>query len=196
MTTHTPAATTSAPHGGPFVVFDLDGTLLDSDAPLKAAFVDLGVPPGDVTWGHVVAQECARLGLSVDDYVRAYDTTVAEPFAGVVEMLAELDVWGVCSNKHPVSGWAELARLGWAPNSVHFADSFTGSKHLGPVLTDLGVAPQRVLFVGDTEHDQRCAEEAQTAFAWAGWNPRTIPKGNDPVLRHPSEIAAVVAQLA
>lgn len=197
MTTHGNGRTAASGHNdGAIVVFDLDGTLLDSDAPLKAAFVDLGVPPGDVTWGHVVAEECARLGLRVDDYVAAYDTNAAQPFDGVVDMLAGMGVWGVCSNKHPVSGRAELARLGWTPDSVHFADSFTGSKQLGPVLADLGVSPHRVLFVGDTEHDQRCAIDAQTAFAWAGWNPRTVPTGDDPVLSHPTQIAALAAQLA
>ena len=42
-------------------VFDLDGTLLDSDAALVAPFVALGVPPERITFGHVLADECAAL---------------------------------------------------------------------------------------------------------------------------------------
>ena len=36
----------------------------------------------------------------------------AQPFPGVVELVARLDRWAVCSNKHAESGRAELARLG------------------------------------------------------------------------------------
>ena len=52
-------------------VCDLDGTLVDSDAALRAAFVALGVPVEEVTFGHVLADECVRLGLDVEDYLDA-----------------------------------------------------------------------------------------------------------------------------
>ena len=45
-------------------IFDLDGTLIDSDAALVAPFVALGVPREAVTFGHVLQDECDRLGLS------------------------------------------------------------------------------------------------------------------------------------
>jgi len=180
----------------PLVVFDLDGTLLDSDEPLRAAFVALGVPAEDVTWGHVVAEECARLDLRLEDYLAAYDINMAQPYDGVEAMLAGLGRWGVCSNKHPDSGHAELQRLGWTPAAVRFADAFDGPKQLGPVLADLGVPPDRVLFVGDTAHDAVCAEQAGTAFAWAGWNPRTQPTGPHPVLTHPDQVPGVLSLLA
>lgn len=174
------------------VVFDLDGTLLDSDDALAAAFVTLGVPPEEVTRGHVVAEECARLGIGLEDYLDAYDTSAATPFPGVEELLASVGRWAVCSNKHPRSGRAELERLGWAPEVALFADAFDGPKALGPVLGALGVAASAVIFVGDTPHDERCAEEAGTAFAWAGWNHRTRPTGGWPVLRRPAEVTRLL----
>ena len=121
-----------------FPVFDLDGTLLDTDATLRATFVALGVPADEVTFGHVLADECERLGLTVEEYLDHYDETSAQPFPGVTELVAALDRWAVCSNKHPRSGRAELARLGWAPEVALFSDAFGGPKQLEPVLDALG----------------------------------------------------------
>ena len=174
------------------VVFDLDGTLLDSDAALAAAYVALGVPPEDVTYGHVVADECARLGLSVDDYVARYDVGAAAPFPGVSAMVSSLARWAVCSNKVRASGTAELARLGWSPSVAMFAEDFGGGpKRLGPVLAALGdVDPSAVVFVGDTAHDRACAVEVGVAFALAAWNDRAaaLAEEGDLVLASPADL--------
>src|SRR5438552_6489317 len=107
-------------------IFDLDGTLLDSDAALTGAFVALGVPREAVTFGHVLADECARLGLRLEAYLDAYDHSAALPFPGIEEMLAALERWGLCSNKHSSSGRRELARLGWQPAVALFSEDFGG----------------------------------------------------------------------
>ena len=176
------------------VVFDLDGTLIDSDEALVVPFVALGVPRDEISFGHPIEVECARLGLSVDDYVAAYDPDVTVPFDGVEELLGRLDRWSVCSNKAAASARAELARLGWSPVVALFADDFGGrAKELPPVLAALGVDPQDVLFVGDTAHDAACAAAAGTSFAWAGWNPRTAasrPEGT--VLLSPVDVLGLL----
>jgi hypothetical protein len=115
-------------------VFDLDGTLLDSDAALVQAFVVLGVPPEAVTFGHVVAEECRRLGIDLAAYLDAYDTSLAQPFPGVVDLVASLDTWAVCSNKVGAKAAAELDRLGWRPDVALFTEAFGGPKRLQPVL--------------------------------------------------------------
>jgi HAD superfamily hydrolase (TIGR01549 family) len=169
-------------------IFDLDGTLLDSDAALVAPFAALGIDPAAVTFGRLLADECADLGVSVDAYLDHYDADAAKPFAGVEEMLDGLTRWAVCSNKHPRSGAAELARLGWDPDVVLFADAFGGPKHLGPVLDDLGLGAGDVVFVGDTDHDRRCALDVGCRFVHAGWNVRAVAGAGDLVARHPSDI--------
>jgi len=176
------------------VVFDLDGTLIDSDAALVQPFLALGVPRDEISFGHPIEVECARLGLSVADYVGAYDVNVVMPFPGVEEMLATIPRWAVCSNKARESGVAELARLGWLPEVVMFADDFGGqAKALGPVLDALEVEADRALFVGDTDHDRQAAETAGTGFAWAGWNPRVgRPDGRAPVLATPDGVTDLV----
>lgn len=176
------------------VVFDLDGTLLDSDEALVAPFIALGVPREEITFGHPVEVECRRLGIEVEDYVTAYDTESAQPFEGVAELLAALGEWSVCSNKARASAVAELGRLAWTPRVAWFADDFGGAaKALPPVLDALGVTGRDVIFVGDTAHDERCATEVGARFAWAGWNPRTAaasPRGV--VLRQPLEVLGLL----
>jgi HAD superfamily hydrolase (TIGR01549 family) len=170
------------------VVFDLDGTLLDSDAALVAAFVALGVPPHRITYGHVIAEECARLGLALDEYLDAYDTTAAQPFPGVPGMIGAVGRWAVCSNKHPRSGRAELARLGWTPEGSWFADAFDGPKRLEPVLEGLGIDADAALYVGDTDHDREAARAVGCRFVLAGWNPRSVARSGDEVARTPADV--------
>ncbi len=175
-----------------FGVFDLDGTLVDSDAALTAPFVALGVAPEAVTFGHVLEHECERLGIALDDYLDHYDETAAQPFPGVVELVAGLGRWAVCSNKHPRSGHAELTRLGWEPDLAMFADSFGGPKRLEPVLEALGLGAQEVLFVGDTAHDRACAAAVGCPFVLAGWNPRARAEPGDLVATTPAEVLTLL----
>jgi HAD superfamily hydrolase (TIGR01549 family) len=173
---------------GRYAIFDLDGTLVDSDAALVAPFVALGVEPEAITFGHVLADECARLGIAVDDYLAAYDEGAVMPFPGVEAMLGRLDEWAVCSNKHATAGRAELLRLGWTPRVALFSDAFDGPKRLGPVLELLGRTGDDVVFVGDTDHDRACAQAIGAPFLLAGWNPRARPRQGDVVLDDPAEV--------
>lgn len=176
-------------------IFDLDGTLLDSDAALMAPFLALGVAREEITFGHVVADECARLGIDLDDYVSRYDIDAAQPFPGVSDLLGRLSQWGVCSNKHPDSARAELARLRWTPDVALFADAFDGPKRLGPVLDAMGLSPSDAVFVGDTDHDRACARSAGVDFILAGWNPRARPRPGDVVAHDPLEVEALLSSM-
>jgi len=169
-------------------IFDLDGTLLDSDAALVAPFLALGIPEHEVSFGRTLEHECERLDITVADYLAHYDVNLALPFEGVETLVAQLDRWAVCSNKEIVSGRAELARLGWAPDVAMFADDFGGPKELGPVLDALGLLARDVVFVGDTLHDRRCAAVVGCRFAVAGWNVRADGLDGDVVLDRPLEL--------
>lgn len=173
-------------------VCDLDGTLVDSDAALADAFLALGVAPSEITYGHVLSEECLRLGIAVGDYLNAYDSSKAVPFPGIQEMVTRLTRWAVCSNKHHDSGTAELDRFDWKPEVALFADSFNGPKRLEPVLEALDLAPNDVVFLGDTAHDRHCAERAGATFALAGWNPRARAEATDVVLSHPLDFLALL----
>jgi HAD superfamily hydrolase (TIGR01549 family) len=169
-------------------IFDLDGTLVDSDEALIAPFVALGIDRAAITFGHVLADECSRLGIGLDDYLAAYDEDLAQPFAGAATLVSHLDRWALCSNKHPRPGWAELERLGWHPDVALFSDAFDGPKQLGPVLRALDLSATEVVFVGDTGHDRECAAAAGVTFVLAGWNPRAVPADGDVVLITPGDV--------
>jgi HAD superfamily hydrolase (TIGR01549 family) len=175
------------------LVFDFDGTLVDSDAALVAPFLELGVPAEEISFGHAVAEDCERLGISLDAYVAAYDDSAARPFPGVDQVVARLGRWALCSNKHPRSGLAELRRLGWEPEVAVFADHFDWRhKSIGPVLEVLGLAADEVVMIGDSDGDLRCAADAGCRFVWAGWNPRVRAAEPDgPVLTNPEELLAL-----
>ena len=168
------------------VAFDFDGTLVDSDEALIAPFLELGIERERVQLGRVLADECADLGVTVEEYLARYDPTTSKPFPGVDEVLARLDRWGVCSNKHPDSGASELCRLGWEPTAVSWA--LDTGKSLAPLLPQLGVNGTDLLYVGDTDHDRHCAGAVGAQFALAGWNRRARPAPGDLVLSDPGEV--------
>ncbi len=171
-------------------VFDFDGTLVDSDEALIAPFLALGIERSAIGMGRLLADECAALGVTVEDYVAHYDPMASQPFPGVGDLLATLDRWGLCSNKLPEAGAFELNRLGWAPDAQSFAR--VAPKSLVPVLTELDVPGREVLYVGDTDHDRHCAREVGATFALAGWNPRVVAEDGDLVLSKPADVLELV----
>ena len=177
------------------LIFDFDGTLVDSDEALVAPFVLLGVPRDQIGFGHAIGEECDRLGLSLDAYVRAYDEHAVAPFPGVDEVVGRLGRWAICSNKHPVSASAELARLGWRPELAVYSDHFDWQhKRLGPVLDAMGLQASEVAMIGDSGGDLQCAQEIGCQMIWAGWNPRVALADPDGiVLQRPEQLLGLYA---
>jgi HAD superfamily hydrolase (TIGR01549 family) len=172
------------------VIFDFDGTLVDSDEALLVPLERLGIPRSEVVMGSAVAEECDRLGVSLDEYVDAYDTESVLPFDGVPEMLARIPRWAILSNKHPAAAHRELERLGWEPELVMCADAFDWEhKALEPMLDALGIGADRVALVGDSDGDLQCALAVGCRFVWAGWNVRVRAR------RPEGEVAATPADV-
>ncbi len=172
-------------------LFDFDGTLVDSDVALTAPWHGLGVDPALVPLGMPLVAACDLAGVTVEAYLELYDPSTARPFEGVTELIADLDRWGLASNKERSSGHRELARLGWTPEVALFSDDFGGAeKQLSPLLAALELEPDGALFVGDTAHDRACAALVGVPFVLAGWNPRARAgaEPGDTVLDHPSDL--------
>jgi phosphoglycolate phosphatase len=177
-------------------LFDFDGTLVDSDVALTAPWHVLGVDPALVPLGMPLVEACARAGVSVDEYLAHYDASATLPFAGVPELIAGLERWGLASNKERTSGRRELERLGWTPEAAMFSDDFGGrEKELRPLLEVMGLEPDEALFVGDTHHDRACARAVGVRFALAGWNARArgAADPDDLVLDRPLDLLELLA---
>ena len=167
-------------------IFDLDGTLLDSDQALTAPFVTLGVAAEAVPFGMTLAEACGLLGVTVDDYLDHYDGSEVQPYPGVTKVLTRLEEWAIFSNKLRRAGEADVQNQGWEPSVALFFESFGGPKSLLPVLEVMDLDPSEAICVGDSEHDRACAKAAKVDFVLAGWNPRVVAESEDIVLRDPA----------
>ncbi|TKJ37194.1 MAG: HAD family hydrolase [Planctomycetes bacterium B3_Pla] len=213
------------------ILFDLDGTLLDTLADIanstNAALSRLGFPahPVDVYryflgdgMDHLVRRalpEGHHDGNTLDRCKRAildeYKNRWAEntkPYPGITELLCELEKRGipkaVLSNKPDVFTKQTIEKL--LPD-FHF-EIVRGAKPSVPVKPDptaafqianeLGIAPQRFIYIGDTDTDMRTAVSAGMFPAGALWGFRTAEElsasGAKALLRTPDEVLYLLAE--
>lgn len=174
------------------IVFDWDGTLLDSAAAIvssiQAACRDLGLPePSPSRARHVIglglgdALRHAVPALPERDYPRMveryrhhylsrdHELTL---FPGVFEMIESLAARGrllaVATGKSRVGLNRALAHSGLGPffHATRCADECFSKPHpamLEQLMDELGVSPERTLMVGDTTHDLQMAKNAGVA---------------------------------
>jgi phosphoglycolate phosphatase len=174
------------------IVFDWDGTLMDSTAhitrSIQAACRDLGLPvPGDDAASYVIglglreALEIAAPTLDPGDYPRLVERyrvnyltkeQSTQLFAGVREMLVELRDLGyllaVATGKSRVGLNRALdeARLTSLFDGTRCADETFSKPHpamLHELTRELGQDSGRTLMIGDTTHDLQMALNAGVA---------------------------------
>jgi phosphoglycolate phosphatase len=192
------------------VVFDLDGTLVDSApdmaAALNAALAEVNLDPFELdeaisfvgSGGRILVRRAlaARAAGHLDEavmlsrFIGHYEGKLSgqtQPYPGVMEMLARLTAAGVpmglCTNKPEGPARGVCAALGL---DAHFPVIVGGDTlpvlkpdpaPLLHVCAELGLAPSRVLYVGDSETDYATARAAKTPFAFVegGYQSRPIP---------------------
>ena len=174
------------------LVFDWDGTLMDSAAAIVAAIQaaagDLGIePPPDARARHVIglglgdALRHAVPDLPEDDYPRMieryrhhylsrdHELTL---FAGAGELIAELAADGfmlaVATGKSRLGLDRALKVSGLGPcfHDSRCADECHSKPHpqmLEELMDAFAVAPERTLMIGDTTHDLLMAKNAGVA---------------------------------
>jgi phosphoglycolate phosphatase len=174
------------------IVFDWDGTLMDSAAAIaraiQASCRDLGLPePSDAQARYVIglglgdALRHAVPQLRVEDYPRMSEryrhhflSTDHELvlFPGVPDLLADLAgrgrMLGVATGKSRAGLNRALGHTGVAGyfHATRCADETFSKPHpamLEQIMDELGVVPERTLMVGDTTHDLQMAKNAGVA---------------------------------
>jgi len=182
------------------LVFDWDGTLMDSAAAIVAAIQaaagDLGIePPPDARARHVIglglgdALRHAVPDLPEDDYPRMieryrhhylsrdHELTL---FAGAGELIAELAADGfmlaVATGKSRLGLDRALKVSGLGPcfHDSRCADECHSKPHpqmLEELMDAFAVAPERTLMIGDTTHDLLMAKNAGVAALAVAYGP-------------------------
>lgn len=182
------------------VVFDMDGTLVDSLALVPEAYVktirDLGGPevarddivatwhigPAPVLLQHYLGRTASRSDLEC--YFRHLESVVADirPFPGVDELLAALRAQGFALGVYTTAmrraAEVTLAAAGVAAFFGAFVggDDVSRPKPSGEGLvaacTALGARPEETVFVGDSAADLGCAADAGALAIHALWAPQ------------------------
>lgn len=185
------------------VLFDLDGTLVDSledigssvNVVLKehgfsvhsleryrslvgdgiSALVEKAVPPGEARRPENVSRLVARLR----EVYAARATVCTRPYEGVAELLDALGARGlavgVLSNKpHDLTVQLVRSLLSMWPFAPVLGDCAARGRKPDPAgaleaAAAFGLAPQQVLYVGDTPTDIRTARAAGMPFVAAAW---------------------------
>lgn len=174
------------------VVFDWDGTLMDTTAAITHAIRqsadDLGLPvPSRERAAHVIGLGMLEaLAYAVPELVReripeyleryrvhyfSRDATLA-PFDGVIDMLERLaasDAWvAVATGKSRAGLDRALEQTGWSRYFVTTRTADEGAPKPDPwmlrdICEELGVSPGSAVMIGDTTHDLDMAGAAKAA---------------------------------
>lgn len=181
-----------------FVLFDVDGTLVNSGSALCRSFVrvmteETGRPvapeeyarywgvPGVQAFRDMGISEEARIARGIEKWDRYFQELQewSPPFPGIEELLEELTrggfVLGVVTSKNDEqleSDFRPSPIAKYLPHRVTVDDTKRHKPFPDPLLEmvkRLGAEKKECVYIGDTVFDARCAEAAGIDFALATW---------------------------
>jgi pyrophosphatase PpaX len=183
------------------VLFDLDGTLIDSIglivAAMEYAYGDRELRPPQSEWLAAIGTpldgmlrrwarddaDVQHLRARYREFQNEHHDAMTTPYPGVIEAVRALHAAGhplaVVTSKLEVGARRSLKYIGLEECFTVVVGLDSTTKHKPdpePVhfaLGRLGVRPERALFVGDSVHDIRSGNAAGVATAAALWGPST-----------------------
>ena len=196
------------------VVFDIDGTLLDSkDANILSLMETLRATAGmELTYEECLfilglpgAKSLQKLGISdVEKTLRLWEMNLEKYlhlcvlFDGIGEMVEKLldrgYQLGVVTSRTRAQTGMDFGKM---PLAAHFdvslcADEVSAPKPdpapLRKYMELTGTTPDQVVYVGDTANDCACAHSAGVPFVLAGWGAVDKAVGADVILDSPMEL--------
>lgn len=202
------------------IVFDLDGTLIDSAssilASMQAAFDEAGIAPSALLTPALIGpplaqtlrallpdgEERALPGL-VEGFKRHYDAAgyrESQVYPGVPEMLAALGRMSqrlhIATNKRIAPTRRIVEHLGWSglfTGGVYALDFYTPAlAHKTAMLQRLreSLADPVPIYVGDRAEDAEAAQACGMLFLWASWG-----YGGDGVAVSPASVLRTPSQI-
>ncbi|WP_040982817.1 HAD family hydrolase [Oceanobacillus jeddahense] len=196
-------------------IFDVDGTILDTEEPIlhalqktlkeelgleykkEALFFSLGIP-GRETLNRLQIQDVESIQAAWEENILSFvkDIKVFEQMDVVMKQLANKNIkMGIVTSKTNEQMINEFEPYGL---NDYFSEIITASHtekhkpHPDPLLAcinQLAVEKEKAIYIGDSIYDLQCAKSAGVAFALALWGSKT-QKGfeeADYVLEQPSD---------
>lgn len=200
------------------IVFDVDGTLLNTESAILHSLQEVMrtisgemIPFEKLTFSLGITGEDALQILGVEDIAATMDlwneklrdfADATSVFDGIEELLEELLKLG-CEMGIITSRTKEEFEFGFGQfdikryfKTIICADDTEEHKpNAGPLRKYMeltGADRSEVLYIGDSEYDSQCAENAGTDFALAGWGAHNKMLKANYHLEKPEELLAII----
>jgi len=180
------------------IVFDVDGTLIDTENVIIRAlqlvlerrgrfspgdnldFV-LGIP-GDISLNKLGVSDCAQAIQEWNEHIQNLSGDI-QLFDGIVPLIEALEERNIRkgivtskTRKELKDDFGSFGLLGRFAHVVCVDDTPFHKPHPAPLvccLESAGVPPEHALYIGDTIYDSECARSAGVDFALAGWGAKS-----------------------